>query len=266
MLNIENGSKKPLPIVPDITETSTGKKRKVLANFVPCTFVKHSNSVMTGNGNGILTTFDLDTLEIQKTFKIGGPVKSILFSPLGDYFLVNSDKTLKLFNSETHQFIREFRDPINSPQWKSATYSNDQEFIIAGSAEKPVHNIYIWSIEGMLFKRLEGPTEGVMHLEWHPFKPVLASCSTQGVVFIWSVRQTENWSAFAPDFQELTENLPYIEKEDEFDIVEDKVKAEDDVLRCSDNEISDKEENIFEGEEIRHLPPTIPQIRLACVE
>ena len=193
-------------------------------------------------------------------------MKSILYSPLGDYLLVNSDKTLKLFNSDTLQFIREFRDPINSPQWKSATFSSDQEFVVAGSAEKPVHNIYIWSIEGMLVKRLEGPSEGIMHLEWHPKKPVLASCSTQGVVFIWSVRQTENWSAFAPDFQELTENLPYLEKEDEFDIVEDKVKTESEELHCNDDEISDKEQNIFEGDEIRHLAPTIPLIPIDRVE
>lgn len=55
--------------------------------------------------------------------------------------------------------------------------------------------------------------------KWHPIRPVIASVSTYGNIHIWATSRDENWSAFAPDFIELEENLEYEEKEDEFDVV-----------------------------------------------
>ena len=61
----------------------------------------------------------------------------------------------------------------------------------------------------------------MLDVTWHPRRPIIASTSTHGVVYIWAVQRTENWSAFAPDFKELEENVEYIEREDEFDHVDE---------------------------------------------
>lgn len=56
-------------------------------------------------------------------------------------------------------------------------------------------------------------------------RPIIGSVSSFGNIYIWTAKHEENWSAFAPDFIELEENLEYEEKEDEFDVVPDAEKT-----------------------------------------
>jgi COMPASS component SWD1 len=89
-----------------------------------------------------------------------------------------------------------------------------------------------------LARILEGQKEGLADLAWHPTRPMVASVSMSGVIYLWAKDYTENWSAFAPDFKELEENEEYVEREDEFDIMPETEKVQLFVTKCI-NLISD---------------------------
>ena len=118
------------------------------------------------------------------------------------------------------EFLRSFTDPVARVPWRRCAFSHSSDFLVAGSQERGEHRIHIWSTHtGQLTKILLGPTEGLLDLVAHPFRSVLITTCTSGSIYIWQRKYVENWSAFAPDFEELEDNTEYVEKETEFDLV-----------------------------------------------
>lgn len=53
---------------------------------------------------------------------------------------------------------------------------------------------------------LAGTSDDCLHMSWHPQRSCFVTVGTSGKIYVWAQVYKENWSAFAPDFQELVEN------------------------------------------------------------
>jgi COMPASS component SWD1 len=112
-----------------------------------------------------------------------------------------------------------FQDLVNRLSWNYVSFSNGTgEYVTASTYMN--HDVYVWErSHGSLVKILEGPKEELSAVEWHPHRPFVAAVGVDtGRVYLWSILTPQRWSALAPDFVEVEENVEYIEREDEFDI------------------------------------------------
>ncbi|CAH0771771.1 unnamed protein product [Bemisia tabaci] len=197
---------------------------------IVASFDRRGQYVYTGNARGKILILSVPQLELKASFRVTAStsaVKSIEFARRGDCFLVNSgDRIIRVYNSQEvltsgkdgePEFIQKLQDLVNKTTWKKCCFSGDGEYVCAGSARQ--HALYIWEkATGNLVKILHG-TKGELLLDvvWHPVRPIITSISS-GIVSVWAQNQVENWSAFAPDFKELDENVEYEERESEFDV------------------------------------------------
>jgi len=202
---------------------------------ITASFDRRGEYIYTGNGKGRILVLNAATLEVKASFRITQgstttAVRSIDFARRGDHFIVNSaDRIIRVYDAKEiiacgkdgdPEPMQRLQDLVNKTTWKKCCFSGDGEYICAGSARQ--HALYIWERSiGNLVKILHG-TKGELLLDvvWHPVRPIIASVSS-GVVSIWAQNQVENWSAFAPDFKELDENVEYEERESEFDIADE---------------------------------------------
>jgi len=208
---------------------------------IVATYDQRGKHIYTGNSKGkILVVSNSKDKEGEKDFKTVAcfkvnqasqtttAIKSIEFARRTKSFLVNTaDRVIRVYKttdvlklkkgSPDPEPDQKLQDLVNKTMWKKCCFSGDGEYVCAGSARQ--HALYIWEKSmGNLVKILHG-TKGEVLLDvvWHPVRPIVASIS-QGVVTVWAQQQVENWSAFAPDFKELDENVDYEERESEFDV------------------------------------------------
>eukprot|EP01116_Phalansterium_solitarium_P006587 TRINITY_DN18917_c0_g1_i1.p1 TRINITY_DN18917_c0_g1~~TRINITY_DN18917_c0_g1_i1.p1 ORF type:complete len:431 (+),score=109.31 TRINITY_DN18917_c0_g1_i1:47-1339(+) len=237
LVNLTTAARSPLPSPEseqDERDDAPAKKGQQ-ASVLVVVFGHRGERILSGSSKGLVTIIATQSLQVLHHFRIPGnsAVRNIVFTSNHKQMLINCTDRIRLYDDadwstaqpETQiKFRAEFFDPVNKMSWKKCCFSSDNEYVIGGSAQKS-HHIYVWAKDGgQLQKVLEGPKDAINDLMWHPMRPIIVSLAARdGSVFIWASNYAENWSAFAPDFTELEENVEYIEREDEFDEVDEEL-------------------------------------------
>lgn len=247
--------------------------------ILSATFTPDGKRIAAGTSKGDVLIFDRLTKKIvQQVHTCSSGIRELVFDRSGrcvslvcvilrlDNELTSScstlvtnsnDRVVRLFTVTTRiegneeealeiTPLHRFQDLVNRTPWLGIGFSGDSEYVFGGAAHKVAHNIYIWDRgAGVLDKILQGPRDSLIDVDWHPTRPMLASVSNIGAVYLWFTPPTETWSAYAPGFEESEENIVYEEREDEFDL-----EDEEELTRRK----QDEEEALVE---IRPLPGRI---------
>jgi COMPASS component SWD1 len=206
--------------------------RELVQTTTVATFTPSGDHIIAGTNRGWLNVISSETCETVYSSKISASIVLLIrFTVYGRDVLVNShDRIIRVyqlpdfsdptFDFDTFQLEVQFKfqDLVNKLSWNHITFSSTGEFVVASTYMN--HNLFMWERgQGSLDRILEGPKEELSVVEWHPNKSLVVAVGIDtGKIHIWSVVTPQKWSALAPDFVEVEENVEYMEREDEFDI------------------------------------------------
>ncbi|KAG5357882.1 Set1 complex component swd1 [Yarrowia sp. B02] len=213
-------------------EDSENAKKPVKHLTLVTQFDKSGKYIFAGTSRGYLNVISTETRDIMHSTRVtSSSIKNIEVSQSGRSLGINSSDrvirqiqvpTLLSTEPDTWEFevILKYQDVVNRLQWNSITFASNGEYMLASTFES--HDVYMWETSmGSLVKIFEGPKEELTGISWHPSRPILAAIGLDsGKIFLWSTITPQRWSALAPDFVEVEENINYEEKEDEFDMAD----------------------------------------------
>ena len=217
------------------------------------TFTPEGHYIFTGTSKGWLNIFRTKDLKLIYSSKVANSnIKNISISPNGRKLALNfSDRIIRQINLPDlvdyegegenpiewdFEVDHKYQDVVNRLQWNAISFNHNADFLIASTHGQSSHDLYLWETSmGSLIKILEGSNEELIDVKWNYNRCKIASIGLDsGIIYIWLIQFPQKWSALAPDFVEVEENIDYIEKEDEFDIIDEtelnKKRLEEEVM------------------------------------
>jgi len=223
--------------------------------YAIATYDRYGQHLLAGTSNGSIVVHDAVTMDVLQTLERAGMRSSNIIQislnrQNNKLAVTNAGGAIRLFakDAETNQytFVRMYQDSITRRKWAACVFNGTSDYLIAVSNDNAsTYAIHIWQADiystGALLKVLSGRSksgESITDITCHPTRPLLATpLDPSGSLHIWSKHYAQNWTAFAPDFEELPNNEEYIEREDEFDIKPP--ETSDDHLYATDVDIVD---------------------------
>ncbi|KAF2458130.1 Set1 complex component swd1 [Lineolata rhizophorae] len=235
--------KRTLPTVPRRTEAEreTISEKQAAQDAKQTTtviaFAPSGDHIYTGTNRGWVNIIATATRQTLYSTRVTNNILVLIrVAPSGRSAVINStDRIIRTLhlpdlsgdsgnvdfdNPRLVEVEHKFQDLVNRLSWNHAAFSSGSSGEYVAASTFMNHDIYVWErAHGSLVKILEGPREELSHLEWHPCRPFVAAVGVDsGRVYLWSILTPQRWSALAPDFVEVDENVEYVEREDEFDI------------------------------------------------
>jgi COMPASS component SWD1 len=224
-----------LPSIPKRPEAPNEKQAAQDAKMITTVtiFTPDGNHLLTASDKGWFNIIDAKTLKVIYSTRIcTSMIVFLRLTASGGHLVVNArDGIVRKLKMPTNlsapdmdpdkihlEVEQTFQNVVNKSTWNSVSFSSTGEFIAAALFNQ--YEIHIWESQfGSLCKLLLGPKEEHIAIEWHPAKPLIVSVGMEtGRIHLWTIEYPQAWSALAPDFREVEENVEYIENEDDFDI------------------------------------------------
>jgi hypothetical protein len=137
----------------------------------------------------------------------------------GDRLLViEKSGSAVLLSIDAQIVLTTFQDPTNDRKFTCACFDREDQHVIFSSNQTAACVLTLFSVRdgGLITAVLQGPSEAVQQIMFHPLWPHIYTRGFGGLR-IWTPTYLNSWAKFVPGFDHVVANSLYEEKESEFD-------------------------------------------------
>ena len=129
--------------------------------------------------------------EIRVKAPVQADITSLRFSPDGKWLAAGEYRTVRLIDPHSREVVRELEGPVEAV--RALAFSPDGKWLIAAGGQPARYGeLHVWDLErGESGGRLQGHSDAIYTVSFHPTKPVFCTGSYDKQVLVWSLSSRE---------------------------------------------------------------------------